>query len=230
MNKMKHLLLSAICAIAMGSMTSCLGSDDDDFDSTFTAEELSTYLTRLSGTYSGKLMFYHRGLNKAGTRDSMMLDSIENVRWTVRRDSTITIDNFPDSIYNNAITGNADFRKILAAAPTKQLTCRFSPYKGRTQSNTVDYGFFVLPDGTVKNNAMYVKNQIEGEDGSKQYEVEYGYVTYYSDGYYSYYQANGYLSPTYNLDFMLIMSDIKCAGTSGFTTEGFPVLLKGLKM
>ena len=225
---MKHLLLLAVCAMAMGGMTSCLGSDDDEgFDSRFTQEELNTYLAKLSGTYSGKLMFYYRGLNAEGTSDSLMLDSIENIKWTINRDSTIVIENFPDSIYNNAITGNSDFRKILANAPEKQLVCRYSPYKGLTQANTVDYGFFVLPDGTTKNNAVYTKTQIQGEDG-KLYEVEYGYVTYFVSGYYAY-QANGYLSATGDLNFMILMKDIQCPGTQGFMTEGYPVLLKGTK-
>ena len=229
MNNMKCLLLSALCTMATGVMTSCLSSDDDGFDSRFTEEELNTYLTSLKGTYGGKLMFYHRGQNKAGTKDSLMLDSIENVRWTITRDSTIVIDNFPDSIYNNAVTGNSDFRKVLANAPERQLKCTYSPYKGLTQSSTVAYGFWVLPEGTVKNNVMYTTTQITEEDG-KQYDVEYGYVTYYTNNYYVY-QANGYLSPlTNNIDFMLIMTDIKCPGTQSFTTEAYPILLKGTKM
>ena len=229
MNKMKYFLLLAVCTIAMGGMTSCLGSNDDEsFDSRLTEEELSAYLTKLSGQYSGKLMFYYRGLNKAGTRDSMMLDSIENIRWVISRDSTIVIDNFPERVYNNAITGNADFRKILENAPEKQLVCHYSPYKGLTPNKIVDYGFFSLPNGTLKNNAMYTKTQITGED-NKQYEVEYGYVTYFTDGYYAY-QANGYLSATYDIDFMLVMKDIQCPGVQGFTTEVFPILLKGAKI
>ena len=230
MKKMKYLLLLAACTVATGSMTSCLNSDDNDFDSSFTEEELNTYLTKLSGTYLGKLMFYHRGQTKNGLRDSMMLDSIENVTWMIRRDSTIVIDNFPDSIYNNAVTGNSDFRKVLAGAPSQTITCRYSPYKGRTQSNTVDYGFIALPDGTVKNNAVYVENKFTDEDNTREYNVEYGYVTYYSNGYNTYYQSNGYLSSTYNIDFMLIMKDVQCAGVQSFTTEVYPILLKGVKM
>ena len=233
---MKYLLLLALCTMATGFMTSCLNSDDNGFDSKFTEEELSEYLTRLNGTYSGKLMFYHRGTNKAGTQDSMLLDSIEYVRWTIRRDSTIVIDDFPDSIYNNAITGNSDFRAVLAEAPARQLKCTYAPYKGLTQDNVVDYGFYVLPEGTVKNvessngsiggSAMYNETQIT--DGNKTYNVEYGYVTYAIDGYYSY-QANGYLKKNNDLDFMLIMKDVKCQDTQSFTTTLYPILLKGTK-
>lgn len=230
MNKMKYLLLLAVCVMTMGGMTSCLNSDGESFDNRFTEEELDAYLTRLQGSYNGKLMFYHRGKNKAGTRDSMMLDSIEGMRWVIRKDSTIIIEDFPDSIYNNAITGSGDFRKVLAQAQDRRLTCKFGPFKGLTQSNTVDYGFFVLPDGTTKNNAVYVKNQILDEEG-KAYDIEYGYVTYLNDGY-SYYQADGYLSSTGNMSFMLIMSNIICerVGASNFRTEGYPILLKGMKL
>ncbi|MCH5312548.1 MAG: DUF4840 domain-containing protein [Prevotella sp.] len=235
MNKMKYLLLLAACVMTTGFMTSCLNSDGESFDNRFTEEELDAYLTRLQGTYNGKLMFYHRGLNAAGTKDSMMLDSIEGMRWVIRKDSTITIDNFPDSIYNNAIsmqttTGNVDFRNILSKAQDRRLVCNFGPFKGLTQSNTVDYGFFVLPDGTTKNNAVYTSSQIFDENG-KQYDVEYGYVTYLNDGY-SYYQADGYLSSTGNISFMLILSDIKCEQVpqSNYRKEGYPILLKGMKL
>ena len=229
MKKMKSLLLLALCTMATGFMSSCLGSDDDGFDNRFTEEELSTYLNRLNGEYSGKVLFYYRGRNKVDTRDSMMLDSIENMRWTINRDSTIIIKNFPDNIYHNAITGNSDFRNVLASAPARELKCSYAPYKARTQSGAADYGFLVLPDGTVKDNARYTTNQIETADG-KKYDVEYGYVTYHSDGYYSYYQANGYLTTTNAIDFMLIMTDIQCPGTQSFRTEAYPVLLKGRKM
>lgn len=232
MNKMKCFLLLAVCAVATGFMSSCLSSDDDGFDSTFTQEELSMYLNRLSGEYNGKLMFYHRGQNKAGTRDSTVLDSIENVRWTIGRDSTIIIENFPDSIYNNAITGNSDFRNVLANAQARQLKCNYAPYKARSQSGDAAYGFFVLPEGEIKNNACYTTNQITIED-DKQYDVEYGYVTNapsYIEGFYSYYQATGYLSATNNINFLLIMADIKCPGTQSFTTETYLVLLKGRKL
>ena len=225
---MKCLLLLAACAVATGVMTSCLNSDDDEFDSKLTAEELSTYLTRLNGTYSGKLLYYRRGLDR-NERDSMILDSVDHVSWAIRRDSTIIINDFPDSIYNNAITGNADLRKVLATAPSKTLTCTYTPYKGRTQDNTVDYGFYVIPKGTIKSNymssAMYTETQITDEDG-KQYEVNYGYV-YIDEN--RYYQANGYLSSSNYMDFMLVMTDIKCPGEY-FMTQVFPVLLKGQKM
>lgn len=227
MNKMKYLLLLAVCVMATSFMTSCLSSDGESFDSRLTQEELSKYLTRLEGRYSGKLMFYHRGRNKAGTQDSMMLDSIENMRWTIKRDSTIIIEDFPDSIYNNAITGNSDFRKILTNAPERQeLKCYYSPFKFKTGS-TIDYAFFVLPDGTNKSSAVYTQSQIEDEDG-KQYDVEYGYVTYCNDNYY-YYQADGYLSPTGSISMYLIMNDVKCQGMQGFQTKVYQVLLKGMK-
>ena len=229
MNKMKYLLLMAACVMATSFMTSCLNSDGESFDSRFTEEELNTYLTRLQGTYSGKLMFQYRGRNKADTSDSLMLDSIEGMRWVIRKDSTITIDNFPENIYNNAITGNSDFRNILSKAQERTLVCNFAPYKGLTQNNVIDYGFFVLPDGDNKNNkAVYTKSQIIDEEG-KEYNVEYGYVTYYRDEYF-YYQADGYLSSTGNMSFMLIMTDIQCPGTQSFTTNIYPILLKGTKL
>lgn len=231
MNKMKYLLLLAVCAMATGFMTSCLSSDDSSFNSKFTEEELNKYLGRLEGTYRGKLMFYERGLDKNG-KDSMMLDSIESMTWTVTRDSTITILSFPESIYNNAIkstgTQAADFRKVLENAPEKDLVCNYAPYKGLTQNNTVDYGFFVLPQGTATSSAVYTKTQIT-DNADKQYNIEYGYTTYVNDNY-LYYQADGYLAATGYMSFMLIMKDVKCTEVSGFTTEVYPILLKGSKL
>lgn len=227
---MKYLLLFAVCAMATGFMTSCLGSDGESFDSRLTEEELSTYLRNLKGEYSGKLMFFHRGQNKAGTQDSMMLDSIKNMRWTINPDSTIIIKNFPDSIYNNAITRNADFRKVLAKAPKREnLKCYYSPFRFKTQNGTIDYAFYILPDGTQGTNAVYTQSQITDDDNDKQYNVEYGYTTYCNDGYY-YYQADGYQSKTGDINFYLIMRDIKCSGVSGFQTNVYQILLKGEKL
>lgn len=228
MNKMKYLLLLAVCAMATGFMTSCLGSDGESFDSRLTEEELSTYLRNLKGEYSGKLMFYHRGQNKAGTQDSMMLDSIKNMRWTINPDSTIIIKNFPDSIYNNAITRNADFRKVLAKAPKREnLKCYYSPFRFKTQNGTIDYAFYVLPDGTNKYNAVYTQSQITDDD-NKQYDVEYGYVTYCYDERYIY-QADGYLSKTGDMSFYIVMNDIKCSGVV-FDKTVYQILLKGEKL
>lgn len=227
MNKMKYLLLLAICAIATGTMTSCLDSDDNSADYTFTQEELTTYLTRLSGTYQGKLMYYQRGRNKANTQDSLQLDSIENISWRINRDSTMTIVNFPDSIYNNAITGNSDFRKVLAQAPSKTMTCRYAPYKYRTMNNTIDYGFYTLPDGKAETTSIYTENKFT-VDG-KEYNVNYGYG---SSGYFanSYYTSSGYQYSNGYIEIIYVINDIKCTDAQSFTTNTMPIALKGNKL
>lgn len=227
MNKMKYLLLLAICAIATGTMTSCLDSDDNSGDYTFTQEELNTYLTRLSGTYQGKLKYFrYCGRNKANTKDSLSLDSIMNIIWRVNRDSTITIANFPDSIYNNSIKGNADFRKILAKAPAQQtLKCLYSPYKGYN-GGTIDYGFYTLPAGKAENNHIYIENKYP-VDG-KEYTIRYGYTM--QSSYFGRLLSSGYADKKGNMEILYIMDDVKCLGESGFTMLPMRILLTGNKI
>lgn len=224
MNKMKYLLLLAICAIATGTMTSCLDSEDDSSDYTFTPEELSAYLTRISGTYQGKLMYYrYCGQNKAG-EDSLKLDSIENMSWRINRDSTIVIANFPDSIYHNSIRGNVDFRKVLSKAPSQKLECTYAPYKGKTQNGAIDYWFQTLPDGKTENNRRYVENKYS-VDG-KEYSVNYGYVLQDYN-----YASTGYMNNSGYMEILYIMNDIKCSEAESFTVpQSMYVLLKGNKL
>lgn len=232
MNKMKNLLLAAICLIATSTVTSCLDSDGDSKDYTMTPEETATYLTRLSGTYTGKMLFHYRGRKKYVQQDSMMRDSIMNMTWRINRDSTITIANFPDSIFNNAITGNNDLRNILKKAPTRPtLNCIFAPYKFYNNAGTADYAFQILPKAEVdEKNTQYAYTQSQFSVDNKDYTAKYGYALNLYDGYYQY-QSYGYQTKNGEIEIVLCVGDVKCTNTSGgHTTVPYQVLFSGIKM
>lgn len=224
MNKMKNLLLVAMCMIATSAVTSCLDSDGDSKDYTMTAEEETAYLTRLSGTYSGKMLFYHRGRNKAGTQDSMIRDSVMNMTWRINRDSTASVINFPDSIFNNAVKGNTDVRKILKKAPIRPtLSLIFAPYKYYDRTGAADYGFYILPKADVdEKNTQYAYTQSKFTVDNKDYTAKYGYASYLSDGYYRY-EAVGYQSKNGAIEFQLLVGKVECNNVESFTND--PVYL-----
>lgn len=232
MNKMKNLLLAAMCLIATSAVTSCLDNDGDSKDYTMTPEETAAYLTRLSGTYTGKMLFRHRGRTKDNKQDSLILDSIMNMAWRINRDSTMAIANFPDSIFNNAVTGNNDMRNILKQAPNRPtLNCRFAPYKFYNNSGAADYAFQFLPNSEVdEKNTQYVYTQSKFTVDGKDYTAQYGYALNLYDSYYQY-TSYGYQAKNGEIEFMLLVGDVKCTNTSGgHTTVPYQVLFSGVKL
>lgn len=233
MKTMKSLLLLAMCLIATSTVTSCLNNDGDDFDYRMTPEETAAYLTRLSGVYHGKMVFMHRGRNKAGTQDSLIRDSIMNMSWRIYSDSTVQIANFPDSIFNNTVTGNTDVRKILKQAPTRStLTCYYAPYKGKDTNGNIDYGFYIIAkpdvDETSTSYYAYTQSKFTADDG-KEYTAKYGYTSYISDGYYRT-QAMGYLSKDNKLEFLLYVGKVECNNVQSFTSVPYQILFSGNKL
>lgn len=227
---MKNLLLLVMCLIATSAVTSCLDSDGDDFNYKMTPEEESAYLTRLSGTYSGKLLFMRRGRNKAGTQDSMIRDSIKNMSWSIHRDSTITIANFPDSIFNNMVTGNNDVRKILKQAPNRTLSCYYAPYKGKDQTGAADYGFSVIAKPDSKETGdTYAYTQSKFTVDGTEYTARYGFASYIQDGYYRT-EALGYLSKSGDLDFYLLVGKVECNNVQSFTSNSYAIMFSGHRM
>lgn len=229
MKKMKTLLLAAICLVATNVMTSCLNDSGDDFDYTMTPEEETAYLTRLSGNYTGKMYFAYRGRNKAGTADSAIVDSIP-MAWRFNRDSTMTIANFPDSVYNNMVKGNTDVRKILKHAPNRQLTCYYAPYKGKGLDGAADYGFYIIAKRDVDDsNTNYAYTQSVFSVDGKEYTAKYGYVSYLIDGY-ARIEAAGYQSRDGKIEFSLLIGKLECNNVESFTSEAYRVRFVGEKL
>lgn len=224
MNKMKNLLLVAMCLIATSAVTSCLNSDDDSLDPRLTAEEETAYLYRLSGTYTGKMFYTHNGRTKDGTKDSTYRDSIKNICWVINSDSTIIIKDFPDSIYNNAIRNNADLRKIMEKAPKRDLKCTFAPYRYNS-NGVIDYAFQLLPktESTESSQYAYTKNEFMVDD--TKYTMQYGYAIYYGGV-----SSMGYQPKTgYTIEFQLLLADIKCTPSQQLTIAPDWIYFKGSK-
>lgn len=230
MKKMKTLLLVAICLVATNMMTSCLNDSGDDFDYKMTPEEETAYLTRLSGTYTGKMYFAYRGRNKAGTADSAIVDSIQGMMWRFNRDSTMTISNFPDSVFNNTIRGNNDVRKILKQAPNRPVqTCYFAPYKGKDMNGLADYGFYIIAKPDVDDKGTYAYTQSIFSVDGKEYTAKYGYTSYIADGY-SRIDAAGYQSKDGKIEFSLLVGKVECNNVESFTSEAYSLRFVGEKM
>lgn len=229
MNKMKYLLLIVICTIVAGTVTSCLSNDDNNYvDNRMTQEEWNIYKMRIVGQYYGKLKYIRQCRTYDNKKDSTKVDSIQQIHWSVNADSTITITNFPDSIYNQSITGNSDFQKVLAKAPTQPLKCLYLPYKGTTATGTTDYGFYIVADGKWENPYYYVERKFSVDE--KTYTVNYGYVesAYDASGYIC--TSTGYVDKNGNANIMLMMKHIKCNDVPSFTSNLSLIKLEGQKI
>lgn len=99
MKKLRNTLMLLLCAIvAMSALSSCL--DDNSTDSTITPEMYKTYLTTMSGTYSGRLRFY---VQKPYSQQYEKYDSAYSA-WQVATDSTVTLRQFPINKLDSAIS------------------------------------------------------------------------------------------------------------------------------
>ena len=225
MKTIKNLMLAAICLIATNAMTSCLNSDDDSIDPTLTEEEQTAYLTRLCGTYTGEMTYTCTIPAEDGKQLKTFRNTIKDMVWRVNSDKTITVTNFPDSIYNNAIRGNANLEKIMENAPEKDLKCEFAPYKYKNDKGTIDYAFQLLPktESTESSQYAYTKNEFMVDDA--KYTMQFGYALYYGGA-----SSMGYQSKTdYTMEFQLVLADIKCTPVQQFQTVPDLIYFKGSK-
>lgn len=115
MKSIKNIFITAMCClVAAVSFTACIDSEDNSIDDA----TYKQYMTQMSGQYNGKLrLFYAKSTNSGITAEKY--DSL-NTYWSVRTDSTITINNFPVSKLDSAIvvsatdkTENADMLREL---------------------------------------------------------------------------------------------------------------------
>lgn len=87
MKNLFKLFIGMFCCVAALSLTSCLNSDDDS--SAIDAATQKSYMSVMSGYYSGKLRFYKP---KTGTVNSIeRYDSLSNATCVLSSDSTFTL-------------------------------------------------------------------------------------------------------------------------------------------
>lgn len=227
MKTIKNLMLAAICLIATSAMTSCLNSDDDSIDPTLTEEEQTAYLTRLCGTYTGEMTYTCTDPTELGKEVKTYSNTIKNMRWVVNSDKTITIYDFPDSIYNNSIIYNEELRhKVKDNAPAKDLKCEYATYR-YNDNGTIKYAFQLLPKKEVENPQFAYTKSAFTVDGT-DYAMQFGYVLYYGNA-----QSFGLIEQkTGELQFQLILADIQCTPKpeKQFKTMPNGIVFKGHRM
>lgn len=105
--------MMAICIaiVAMSSLTSCLKEDNEDF--TITAEERSKIFNACRGIHDGTLYpLYntYEGVYKVSN------DSVNDISFIIMPDSTIQVNEVPDSIFANIFNSNITDQYKIAQA------------------------------------------------------------------------------------------------------------------
>lgn len=98
----KSLFFLLIIGIAsVFTFTSCLNDDDDNGAASriLTLDEQYQQQAAMKGTYFGKTRLYYPGTNN----NIVKYDSVKVTSWTVRTDSTITLNTFPVCKLDSAI-------------------------------------------------------------------------------------------------------------------------------
>ena len=106
--KTTKLLTWMLACLMAATMTSCLGSDDDDnAKKTLSKSEIHQCYLQMSGDHSGKMYF------TKSTLEYNKLDSVD-VTWTVKSDSTMTVHNVPVKALTSMLTKD-DLKEVLNA-------------------------------------------------------------------------------------------------------------------
>lgn len=173
----KHLMMLFVCLL--GGMTffaSCI-SDDDDYSIDLATQQ--AYMQTMSGSYMGKVRMYYVNNFK---QQLVKYDSI-NTTWNVRRDSTLTLYDFPinkldSAIYISPNSNNAEVTELRA------LQSAISAIK--TPSNLKCY-YYVPTKSLVSSQWMqFIVNPIYFKQtltyNGKQHDVYFVFRTGYYGG------------------------------------------------
>ena len=155
MNKMKKnvgmtWLLAACLTLGVTSLTSCLGSNEDN-QVKITKEEVQLAFAKVKGKHTGKLIYPQREIKSASDRADTL-----DISWTLTTDSTMVIHNFPVKALAENVT-NTDLRKLLLTAPDQDLKCNIGFY------SVSPVAFVIQP--------TRLTYQLDDHGVSKKYEV-----------------------------------------------------------
>lgn len=162
MKKMKKMkknvgmawLLTACLTLSATSLTSCLGSGDDN-QTKLTRREVQLAFAKVKGKHTGKLIYPQREVKSAADRTDTL-----DISWTLTTDSTMVIHNFPVKALAENVT-NADLRKLLLTAPNQDLKCNIGLY------SVSPVAFVIQP--------TRLTYQLDDHGKSKKYEVGFYY-------------------------------------------------------
>ena len=134
----RNMMAICIAIVAMSSLTSCLKEDNEDF--TITAEERSKIFNACRGIHDGTLYPLcntYEGVYKVSN------DSVNDTSFMIMPDSTIQVNEVPDSIFANIFNSNiTDQYKIAQAIKQSKQVQSISAktcYIGYTDSNKSTY-------------------------------------------------------------------------------------------
>ena len=125
---MKHLTRLA-AAVLLGmvavTMASCLGDDNEEYDSYFVkAEEYGQLLSQMEGNYQSKLYFYNEGITSGNKVDSAVVAT----RFVGEGDSTVTVSGIPASCLARLMKNEAA-KAAVEQAGDQTITGKFYLYQ-----------------------------------------------------------------------------------------------------
>lgn len=143
MKKIKIMSLLFIVFSAM-TLTSCL--DDDDDNNGLSQQEVMTCFNATRGTHTGSLVYQKRGEKGIITTQT---DTISGTSWNIATDSTMTINNVPDSALATAIADTTIMKAVKDLNGTQNINC----YIGYVRANPVQW--LINPITVTYNNLHY---------------------------------------------------------------------------
>lgn len=147
-------LLAACLTLGATSLTSCLGSNEDN-QVKITKEEVQLAFAKVKGKHTGKLIYPQREMKSATDRTDTL-----DISWSLTTDSTMVIHNFPVKALAENVT-NTDLKKLLLTAPDQDLKCYIGFY------SVSPVAFVIQP--------TRLTYQLDDHGKSKKYEVAFYY-------------------------------------------------------
>ena len=147
-------LLAACLTLGATSLTSCLGSNEDN-QVKITKEEVQLAFAKVKGKHTGKLIYPQREMKSATDRTDTL-----DISWSLTTDSTMVIHNFPVKALAENVT-NIDLKKLLLTAPDQDLKCYI--------------GFYSISPVAFVIQPTRLTYQLDDHGKSKKYEVAFYY-------------------------------------------------------
>ena len=133
-NKMYLWLLGCLTVLGL-TFTACEPGGGND--NSRTREQQQQAYQQVRGSYAGKT-YYQRW----SATDKKYVSDSSDVKWEILTDSTLTIKNFPMSLFADYVNDNA-LKEALKSAPNQDITC-FTGYY-----NLSPVGFLLNPKTAV---------------------------------------------------------------------------------
>ena len=108
-------ILCVFCCMAVIGLTSCLG-DSDNNNQGLSPQDVSQCFNTIKGNYTGKVLF--ENLNPNDVYD--YIDTLD-IAWSVAADTTIVVNQFPQTVILDRISDQQMKEALEQAAPAPLL-------------------------------------------------------------------------------------------------------------